>query len=107
MTNMCCIHQMWNGGDGMDWKGMGWFPVVSSAKLVLSYSLGSISLGSSIVPLVETFRVVLSALQRRLKAAQRTPGGVAATVLNSGTQGCSGCIEWTLKFINRNAYVVV
>ncbi|CAK9865675.1 unnamed protein product [Sphagnum jensenii] len=98
---------MWNGGDGMDWKGMGWFPVVSSAKLVLSYSLGSISLGSSIVPLVETFRVVLSAVQKRLKKAQRTPGGVAATVLNSGTQGCSGCIEWTLKFINRNAYVVI
>ncbi len=107
MTNMCCVHQMWNGGDGMDWKGMGWFPVVLSAKLVLSYSLGSISLGSSIVPLVETFRVVLSAVQKRLKKAQRTPGGVAATVLNSGTQGCSGCIEWTLKFINRNAYVVV
>ncbi|KAH7297110.1 hypothetical protein KP509_26G054000 [Ceratopteris richardii] len=83
------------------------FPVLSSAKRVLKYSLGSMALGSLVVAIIETIRFILEAIRNRLRALEAAPGGCIITLFWCCGQCCLGCIEWTIKFINRNAYIVI
>ena len=86
---------------------LGWLPVVSSAKRVVRYSLGSMALGSLLVAIIEMIRFLLELLRKKLKALEMAPGGCCITICCCCAQCCLGCIEWTVKFINRNAYIVV
>lgn len=100
--------QLWNGGEGSTWKGMGWFPVFSAAKQVSRYNLGSISLGSLVVPPIETFNFILENLRSKLKSAEMTmPNGTVVSSHGRGGMCCLSCLDWTLTYINRNAYIVV
>eukprot|EP00249_Psilotum_nudum_P010325 c22474_g1_i1 orf=490-2595(-) len=83
------------------------FPVLSSAKRVLRYSLGSMALGSLVVAIIETIRFILDSIRQKLKVLEAAPGGCILSILWCCAQCCLGCIEWTIKFINRNAYIVI
>ncbi len=102
---------MWKvGTEGWqrDWvQELGWAPVLSSAKRVVRYSLGSMALGSLLVAIIEMIRFVLEFIRKRLKLLESAPGGCCLSILFCCAQCCLGCIEWTIKFINRNAYIVV
>ena len=125
-TQECCVHaapdrlvknnvfelsvkwQLWNGGEGSTWKGMGWFPVFSAAKQVSRYNLGSISLGSLVVPPIETLNFILENLRSKLKSAEMTmPNGTVVSSHGRAGTCCLSCLDWTLTYINRNAYIVV
>jgi choline transporter-like protein 2/4/5 len=86
---------------------LGWAPVLSSAKRVVRYSLGSMALGSLLVAIIEMIRFILEFIRKRLKLLESAPGGCCLSILFCCAQCCLGCIEWTIKFINRNAYIVV
>lgn len=88
-------------------SGMLHFPVLSSGLRVLRYSLGSMALGSLVVAIIETIRFILDGIRNKLKALEAAPGGCTISMLWCCTQCCLGCIEWTVKFINRNAYIVI
>ncbi|XP_073392196.1 choline transporter protein 1 isoform X2 [Physcomitrium patens] len=90
-----------------DTANMGWLPVLSSAKRVFRYSLGSMALGSLLVAIIEMIRFLLEMLRKKLKALEAAPGGCFITICCCCVQCCLGCIEWTIKFINRNAYIVI
>ncbi|CAO2186539.1 unnamed protein product [Urochloa humidicola] len=81
--------------------------VVSSLKRLLRYSLGSVALGSLIVPIVEWVRFILETLRRRLKFVNIARDSWFGKTVSSSSQCCLGCIDWTLKSVNRNAYIMI
>ncbi|BBM99127.1 hypothetical protein MPTK1_1g18950 [Marchantia polymorpha subsp. ruderalis] len=83
------------------------FPVLSSTKRLLRYSLGSVAIGSFLVAVIQMIRFILEFIRNKLKAVEAAPGGCLISILCCCAQCCLGCIEWTLKFINRNAYIVI
>ncbi|CAM6029743.1 unnamed protein product [Sphagnum balticum] len=110
--NACCLTTIagaiaayyWARGETME---LGWAPVLSSAKRVVHYSLGSMALGSLLVASIEMVRFIMEFIRKRLKLLEMAPGGCCLSILFCCAQCCLGCIEWTIKFINRNAYIVI
>jgi hypothetical protein len=81
--------------------------VVSSLKRLLRYSLGSVALGSLVVSVVEWVRFILECLRRKLKLVDSARESCFGKATSSSSQCCLGCIDWTLKSVNRNAYIMV
>ncbi|KAL6529733.1 Choline transporter protein 1 [Orobanche gracilis] len=81
-------------------------PVFSSMKRLVRYSLGSIALGSLIVSFTESIRFILEALRRKLKLVNSISESWFGKVTYQTSQGCLRCIGWTIKSVNRNAYIM-
>nr|CAB3479610.1 unnamed protein product [Digitaria exilis] len=81
--------------------------VVSSLKRLLRYSLGSVALSSLILSIVEWVRFILETLRRRLKFVDSAHDSWVGKTVSSSSQCCLGCIDWTLKSVNRNAYIMI
>ncbi|KMZ56970.1 Choline transporter like family [Zostera marina] len=88
-------------------KEIPFLPVFSSLKRLMRYSIGSVATGSLLVSLIESVRWVLESIRRRLKNTNITSAswiGKTATFLS---QCFLRSIEWTIKSINRNAYIMI
>lgn len=94
----------WSRGETSE---MPFMPVVSSVKRLTRFSLGSMALGSLVVAIIESVRFLLEALRRKLKVVEATPAACCIRMIWCCTQCCLGCVEWTIKFINRNAYIMI
>jgi hypothetical protein len=81
--------------------------VVSSLKRLMRYSLGSVALGSLVVSVVEWVRFLLECLRRKLKLVDSARESCFGKATSSSSECCLGCIDWTLKSVNRNAYIMV
>ena len=81
--------------------------VVSSLKRLMRYSLGSVALGSLVVSIVEWVRFILECLRRKLKFVGSARESCFGKAASSSSECCLGCIDWTLKSVNRNAYIMV
>ncbi|TVU43850.1 hypothetical protein EJB05_10350 [Eragrostis curvula] len=81
--------------------------VVSSLKRLLRYSLGSVALGSLIVSIIEWLRFILESLRRRLKFVNSSHESCFGKAMSSSSHCCLGCIDWTIKSVNRNAYIMI
>ncbi|CAK9210843.1 unnamed protein product [Sphagnum troendelagicum] len=109
--NACCLTTIagaiaaYYGAQGK--TSFGWAPVLSSAKRVVQYSLGSMALGSLLVAIIEMIRFIIEFIRKRLKLLELAPGGCCLSLLFCCAQCCLGCIEWIVKFINKNAYIVI
>jgi choline transporter-like protein 2/4/5 len=87
---------------------MGWLPVISTGKHVTKFNLGSMALGSLVVPPVEFAQFFLQTLRTKLKSSQLTmPNGTVISTHGRSGACCLGCLDWTLTHINRNAFIVV
>lgn len=82
-------------------------PVFSSMKRLMRYSLGSVAIGSLLVSTVESVRFILESIRRRLKVADTAPLSWVGKMMSCSSQGCLGCIEWTIRSVNRNAYIMI
>ncbi|XP_042378750.1 choline transporter protein 1-like [Zingiber officinale] len=82
-------------------------PVFSSMKRLLRYSLGSVALGSVIVSVVEWIRFILEAFRRRLRHTDPAPATFFGKFMSSSSHYCLGCIDWTIRSVNRNAYIMI
>ena len=82
-------------------------PVFASMKRLIRYSLGSVALGSLIVSFVESIRFILESIRRKLKVAGTTPDSWFGKMGYHTSQGCLRCVEWTIKSVNHNAYIMV
>lgn len=82
-------------------------PVFSSMKRLMRYSLGSVALGSLTVSFVESIRFMLESIRRRLKVSSTTPDSWIGKAAFHSSRCCLRCIEWTIKSVNRNAYIMV
>ncbi|KAF0899544.1 hypothetical protein E2562_020751 [Oryza meyeriana var. granulata] len=81
--------------------------VISSVKRMLRYSLGSVALGSLIVSIVEWVRFILESVRRRLKLVDSARESCFGKTISSSSQCCLGCVDWTIRSVNRNAYIMI
>ncbi|TRY92366.1 hypothetical protein DNTS_014100 [Danionella cerebrum] len=79
------------------------YPVFSSLGRALRYHTGSLAFGSLILAIVQVIRVVLEYLDQKLKGAQNR----FAKFLLSCLKCCFWCLEKFIKFLNRNAYIMM
>uniref|UniRef100_A0A8C0HSB0 Choline transporter-like protein n=1 Tax=Buteo japonicus TaxID=224669 RepID=A0A8C0HSB0_9AVES len=79
------------------------FPLFSSFGRALRYHTGSLAFGSLILAIVQVIRVTLEYLDHRLKAADNK----FAKFLLSCLKCCFWCLEKFIKFLNRNAYIMI
>uniref|UniRef100_A0A1D1XZS3 Choline transporter-like protein n=1 Tax=Anthurium amnicola TaxID=1678845 RepID=A0A1D1XZS3_9ARAE len=82
-------------------------PVFSSLRRFMRYSIGSVALGSLIVSIVESVRFILESIRRRLKFSNTASVSWMGKATSFSSQCCLGCIEWTIKSVNRNAYIMI
>lgn len=79
------------------------FPLFSAFGRALRYHTGSLAFGSLILAVVQIIRVMLEYLDQRLKAAQNK----FAKFLMVCLKCCFWCLEKFIKFLNRNAYIMI
>ncbi|XP_068646327.1 choline transporter protein 1-like isoform X2 [Aristolochia californica] len=82
-------------------------PVFASMKRLMRYNLGSVAIGSLIVSVVESLRYILESIRRRLKLINTTPISMIGKCVSCSSQCCLGCVDWTIKSVNRNAYIMI
>ncbi|XP_077381738.1 choline transporter-like protein 2 isoform X2 [Festucalex cinctus] len=78
-------------------------PVLSSLGRTLRYHTGSVAFGSLILSLIQIIRVLLEYLERKLKGAKHK---FTKFLLNC-MKCCFWCLEKCIKFLNRNAYIMI
>uniref|UniRef100_A0A8C2WNJ5 Choline transporter-like protein n=1 Tax=Cyclopterus lumpus TaxID=8103 RepID=A0A8C2WNJ5_CYCLU len=79
------------------------YPIFSSLGRALRYHTGSLAFGSLILSMVQVIRVILEYLDHKLKDAQNK----CAKFLLSCMKCCFWCLEKCIKFLNRNAYIMI
>ncbi|KAK8712327.1 hypothetical protein V6N13_147567 [Hibiscus sabdariffa] len=82
-------------------------PVFASMKRLIRYNLGSVAIGSLVVSFVESIRFILESIRRKLKVSGTTSDGWFGRIGDHTSQGCLKCVEWTIKSVNRNAYIMI
>uniref|UniRef100_A0A4W6BQK4 Choline transporter-like protein n=1 Tax=Lates calcarifer TaxID=8187 RepID=A0A4W6BQK4_LATCA len=78
-------------------------PLYSSFSRAIRYHTGSLAFGSLIVAVVQMVRIVLEYLDHKLKGSQNA----CARYLICCLKCCFWCLEHFIKFINRNAYIMI
>ncbi|OIW11531.1 hypothetical protein TanjilG_26897 [Lupinus angustifolius] len=81
--------------------------VISSMKRLMCYSLGSVALGSLTVSFVESIRFLLESIRRKLKVSTHVPDSWIGKAAYRSSHCFQRCIEWTIKSVNRNAYIMI
>ncbi|XP_075888743.1 choline transporter-like protein 2 isoform X2 [Nelusetta ayraudi] len=79
------------------------FPVFSALGRSLRYHTGTLAFGAFILSVVQIIRVLLEYLDHKLKGAQNK----FARFLLCCLKCCFWCLEKCIKFLNRNAYIMV
>ncbi|XP_041513458.1 choline transporter-like protein 2 isoform X3 [Microtus oregoni] len=79
------------------------FPLFSAFGRALRYHTGSLAFGSLILAVVQIIRVTLEYLDQRLKAAHNKFARFVMVCLKC----CFWCLEKFIKFLNRNAYIMI
>ena len=98
----CISHFYWAEGDK---RKIPQAPVKDSVKRALTYHLGSIALGSFIVACVQFIRLTLEYIDRKTQQIQE--GNVIAKYCMYCVKYCMWYMEKVIKFINRNAFIIV
>ncbi|XP_008315866.1 choline transporter-like protein 2 isoform X2 [Cynoglossus semilaevis] len=79
------------------------YPIFASLGRALRYHTGSLAFGSLILSVVQVIRVILEYLDHKLKGAQNK----FAKFLLSCMKCCFWCLEKCIRFLNRNAYIMI
>ena len=81
----------------------------TSLKDTCVYHMGSIAFGSLLIAICKFLRMIIEMVERRLKKATGNNAKINCiiTFLMCCCKCCLWCLEKFLKFINRNAYIMV
>uniref|UniRef100_A0A9J8C746 Choline transporter-like protein n=1 Tax=Cyprinus carpio carpio TaxID=630221 RepID=A0A9J8C746_CYPCA len=79
------------------------FPLIQSFMRALRYHVGSLAFGALILTLVQMVRIILEYLDHKFKEAQNPCTRFIMCCLKC----CFWCLEKFIKFINRNAYIMI
>ncbi|XP_014643844.1 PREDICTED: choline transporter-like protein 5 [Ceratotherium simum simum] len=79
------------------------YPLFTAFGRAIRYHTGSLAFGSLILASIQMFRLVLQYLDNRLKEAQNN----FSKFLQCCLKCCFWCLENVVKFLNRNAYVMI
>ncbi|XP_068615329.1 choline transporter-like protein 5-B [Brachionichthys hirsutus] len=78
-------------------------PLYSSFSRAIRYHTGSLAFGSLILAVVQMVRIVLEYLSRNVKGSQNA----CARFLVCCLKCCFWCLECFIRFMNRNAYIMI
>eukprot|EP00064_Thunnus_orientalis_P011903 superscaffoldBa00001768_g11935 len=78
-------------------------PLYSSFSRAIRYHTGSLAFGSLILAVVQMVRLVLEYLDQKLKGSQNACTRFMLCCLEC----CFWCLEHFIKFLNRNAYIMI
>ncbi|XP_037105545.1 choline transporter-like protein 5 [Syngnathus acus] len=78
-------------------------PLAASFKRTLQYHIGSLAFGALILSLVQMVRIILEYLDKKLKHGQNR----CARFMMSCLKYCFWCLERFIKFLNKNAYIMI
>ncbi|KAG7398559.1 hypothetical protein PHYBOEH_010833 [Phytophthora boehmeriae] len=81
------------------------FPIARALNYTLRFSLGSLCFGSFVIAFVQFLRLVLEYLDRNTKQIQQ--GNRIVRVALLAVKCCLWCFEKCLKFLSKNAYILV
>ncbi|XP_014389996.1 PREDICTED: choline transporter-like protein 4 [Myotis brandtii] len=79
------------------------FPLGAAFLRTLRYHIGSLAFGALILTLVQIARVILEYIDHKLRVAQNP----VARCIMCCFKCCLWCLEKFIKFLNRNAYIMV
>ncbi|XP_075999055.1 choline transporter-like protein 2 isoform X4 [Genypterus blacodes] len=79
------------------------FPIFSALGRSLRYHTGTLAFGSLILSIIQIIRVLLEYLDHKLKGAHNK----CTRFLMCCLKCCFWCLEKCIKFLNRNAYIMV
>nr|XP_057946946.1 choline transporter-like protein 2 isoform X2 [Doryrhamphus excisus] len=79
------------------------YPIMSSLRIALRYHMGSMAFGSLILAVVQFIRFLLEYIEQRLQGAENR----FTKFLLKCMKLCFWCLEKCIRFINRNAYIMV
>ncbi|XP_041932728.1 choline transporter-like protein 4 isoform X2 [Alosa sapidissima] len=79
------------------------FPLAQSFMRSLRYHVGSLAFGALILTLVQVIRIILEYLDHKFRSAQNS----CARFLMCCLKCCFWCLEKFIKFLNRNAYIMI
>ncbi|KAJ3609355.1 hypothetical protein NHX12_023878 [Muraenolepis orangiensis] len=79
------------------------FPVTAAFMRCLRYHVGSLAFGALILTLVQVIRILLEYIDHKTRAAQNP----CARFLMCCLKCCFWCLEKFIKFLNRNAYIMI
>ncbi|XP_060079903.1 choline transporter-like protein 2, partial [Ylistrum balloti] len=79
------------------------FPISGSVWRTLRYHTGSLAFGALILAIIQFIRIVLEYLDHKLKDSEN----VVARFFVKCLKCCFWCLEKCVKFLNRNAYIIV
>uniref|UniRef100_A0A8B9KZ09 Choline transporter-like protein n=1 Tax=Astyanax mexicanus TaxID=7994 RepID=A0A8B9KZ09_ASTMX len=79
------------------------FPLAASFGRAIRYHTGSLAFGALILSIVQFFRIILEYLDHKLKGAHNSCSRFLLCCLKC----CFWCLEHFIKFMNRNAYIMV
>ncbi|XP_077441031.1 choline transporter-like protein 5 isoform X2 [Vanacampus margaritifer] len=78
-------------------------PLCTSFNRAISFHVGSLAFGALILSAVQMMRVCLAYLERKLKGQQNA----CARFMMSCLKYCFWCLERFIKFLNKNAYIMI
>nr|KAF6508113.1 solute carrier family 44 member 5 [Rousettus aegyptiacus] len=79
------------------------YPLFSAFGRAIRYHTGSLAFGSLILALIQMIRIILEYMDRRFKESQNN----ISKFLQCCLKCCFWCLEKVVKFLNRNAYVMI
>ncbi|CAO2600492.1 Choline transporter-like protein 5 [Lemmus lemmus] len=79
------------------------YPLFTAFGRAVRYHTGSLAFGSLILASVQMFKLILEYLDKRLKKAQSS----VSRFLQCCLRCCFWCLENMVKFLNRNAYIMI
>ncbi|XP_061267544.1 choline transporter-like protein 5 isoform X1 [Bos javanicus] len=79
------------------------YPLFTAFGRAIRYHTGSLAFGSLILAIIQMFRLILEYLDKRLQEAQSN----ISKFLKCCLRCCFWCLEKAVKFLNRNAYVMM
>ncbi|EQC34036.1 hypothetical protein SDRG_08250 [Saprolegnia diclina VS20] len=88
----------------LDKSTIGRIPIIASFYRALRYHLGTLAFGSLIVAIIQFARLVLEYIDQKLKSAQQN---TLVKVAMLCFKCCLWCFEKCIKFLNKNAYIIV
>ncbi|KAJ0410009.1 hypothetical protein ATCC90586_000868 [Pythium insidiosum] len=84
---------------------MGRFPILYSFKNCFRYHFGSLAFGSLIIAIVQFIRAILLYIDHQTQDIQKS--NLIAKVLMKVVQCCLWCLEKCLRFLSKNAYILI
>ena len=95
----------WSLPDQFGNRDVGKFPIAGSFKRTVRFHLGSLCFGSFIIAVVQLMRIVLEYIDHNTRDLQDS--NALIRVMMKAVKCCLWCFEKCLKFLSKNAYIII